>query len=120
MISGTPADVPSRRTVSAGVRFTPPRAGTFIYHTHVNEMRQQRAGLSGALLVLEPGARYDPGTDIVLMLSTPRRESEQRTILLNGSATPAPLELRVGTRYRFRLINIHTYRPAMRAELKMA
>jgi FtsP/CotA-like multicopper oxidase with cupredoxin domain len=102
------------------VRFTPPRAGTFIYHTHVDEIRQQRAGLSGPLLVLEPGASYDPTTDIVLMLSTPRKDDEQRTILLNGSATPAPLELRVGTRYRFRLINIHTYRPAMRVELKAA
>ena len=28
-------------------RFTPPRSGTFIYHTHVDEMRQQQAGLNG-------------------------------------------------------------------------
>ena len=26
------------------VRFTPPRAGTFIYHTHVDEERQEPAG----------------------------------------------------------------------------
>jgi FtsP/CotA-like multicopper oxidase with cupredoxin domain len=102
------------------VRFTPPRAGTFIYHTHVNDIEQQRAGLSGALLVLEPGASYDPSKDIVLMLSTPRLDAEQDRILLNGSLTPAPLELRVGTPYRLRLINIHTYRPAMRVELKGA
>ena len=31
-------------------RFTPPRAGTFVYHTHVNESRQQLAGLAGALV----------------------------------------------------------------------
>lgn len=102
------------------VRFTPPRAGTFIYHTHVNDIRQQRAGLSGALLVLEPGTTYDPSKDIVLMLSTPRMDAEQNKILLNGNLTPAPLELRVGTPYRLRLINIHTYRPAMRVELKSA
>ena len=102
------------------VRFTPPRAGTFIYHTHVNDIRQQRAGLSGALLVLEPGTTYDPSKDIVLMLSTPRMDAEQNKILLNGTLTPAPLELRVGTPYRLRLINIHTYRPAMRVELKSA
>jgi FtsP/CotA-like multicopper oxidase with cupredoxin domain len=100
------------------VRFTPPRAGTFMYHTHVNDIRQQRAGLSGALLVLEPGTTYDPSKDIVLMLSTPRMDAEQDKILLNGNLTPAPLELRVGTPYRLRLINIHTYRPAMRVELK--
>jgi len=102
------------------VRFTPPRAGTFMYHTHVNDIQQQRAGLSGALLVLEPGVSYDPSRDIVLMLSTPRLDSEQDRILLNGSLTPAALEMRVGTPYRLRLINIHTYRPAMRVELKGA
>ena len=102
------------------VRFTPPRAGTFMYHTHVNDIRQQRAGLSGALLVLEPGTTYDPSLDIVLLLSTPRMDAEQDRILLNGTLTPAPLELRVGTPYRLRLINIHTYRPAMRVELKSA
>ena len=62
------------------VRFTPPRAGTFMYHTHVNDIRQQRAGLSGALLVLEPGTSYDPSKDIVLMLSTPRADAEQDRI----------------------------------------
>jgi FtsP/CotA-like multicopper oxidase with cupredoxin domain len=102
------------------VRFTPPRAGTFIYHTHVNDIEQQRAGLSGAIVVLEPGALYNPRRDIVLMLSTPRLDVEQDRILLNGSLTPAPLELRVGAPYRLRLINIHTYRPAMRVELKAA
>ena len=40
------------------VRMTPPRAGTFIYHTHVDEETQQVAGLAGPLLVLEPGARH--------------------------------------------------------------
>jgi manganese oxidase len=102
------------------VRFTPPRAGTFMYHTHVNDIQQQRAGLSGALLVLEPGTTYDPSKDIVLLLSTPRMNAEQDRILLNGILTPAPLEMRVGTPYRLRLINIHTYRPAMRVELKSA
>ena len=28
-------------------RFTPPRAGTFIYHTHIDELRQQPAGMAG-------------------------------------------------------------------------
>ena len=102
------------------VRFTPPRAGTFMYHTHISDIRQQRAGLSGALLVLEPGASYDPSKDIVLMLSTPRADAEQDRIFLNGSVTPAPIQLRMGTSYRLRLINIHTYRPAMRVELKSA
>jgi FtsP/CotA-like multicopper oxidase with cupredoxin domain len=95
-------------------RFTPPRSGSFIYHPHADEVRQQQAGLSGALLVVDDPAVFDPAHDIVLLLSTPRREADQGThILLNGSMTPAPLELRQGERYRFRLINIHTNRPSM-------
>jgi FtsP/CotA-like multicopper oxidase with cupredoxin domain len=95
-------------------RFTPPRAGSFIYHPHADEVRQQQAGLSGALLVVDDPAAFDPGHDLVLLLSTPRRTAEGKDkILLNGSMTPAPLELRVGERYRFRLINIHTNRPSM-------
>ena len=41
-------------------RFTPPRSGTFMYHPHADEMRQQQAGLSGALLVVDELARFDP------------------------------------------------------------
>ncbi|HET9981935.1 MAG TPA: multicopper oxidase domain-containing protein [Longimicrobiales bacterium] len=98
-------------------RFTPPRAGTFIYHTHMEELRQQRAGLSGALVVIDPEATFDPATDIVLLVSTPRRDADRDRAFLNGSTSPAPLELRTGTRYRLRLINIHTYRPSLRIEL---
>jgi manganese oxidase len=32
------------------VRFTPPRAGTFMYHTHLNDEVQVPGGLSGPLL----------------------------------------------------------------------
>jgi FtsP/CotA-like multicopper oxidase with cupredoxin domain len=95
-------------------RFTPPRSGTFIYHPHADEVRQQQAGLSGALLVVDDPAAFDPAHDIVLLLSTPRREADQGDkILLNGSMTPAPLELKAGEAYRFRLIDIHTFRPSM-------
>ena len=95
-------------------RFTPPRSGTFIYHPHADEVRQQQAGLSGPLLVVDDPSALDPAHDLVLLLSTPRREADSRAkTLLNGSLTPAPLELRQGERYRIRLINIHTNRPSM-------
>ena len=94
-------------------RFTPPRSGTFIYHPHADETRQQQAGLSGAILVVDDPATFDPSHDIVLLLSVPRRDADRATILVNGSNTPRPLELRVGERYRFRIVDIHTYRPSM-------
>ena len=40
---------------SLTVRFTPPRAGTFMYHSHSNEIQQITSGLYGAIIVLEPG-----------------------------------------------------------------
>ena len=39
------------------VRFTPPRAGTFIYHTHLHDYRQLTSGLYGPLMVREGDAR---------------------------------------------------------------
>jgi len=98
-------------------RFTPPRSGTFIYHPHADEVRQQQAGLSGTILVVDAPERYDPEHDIVLLVSTPRRDADGATVLLNGSNVPAPRSMRVGERYRLRLVNIHTYRPSMIARL---
>jgi len=103
---------------SFDARFTPPRSGTFIYHTHVDEVRQQQAGLSGALLVLDDPASYNPDRDWVLLITIPRKREDVNTVvLLNGSATPAPREMRVGERYRLRFINAHTFRPSMRMRL---
>jgi manganese oxidase len=97
--------------------FTPPRAGTFIYHTHLDDTRQQRAGLSGALLVVDDPAAYDPSRDLVMLVTVPRKAADGDVVLLNGSSTPAPREFRVGERYRLRFINVHTYRPSMRMRL---
>ena len=98
-------------------RFTPPRSGTFIYHTHIDEVRQQQAGLSGPLLVLDAPETYDPAHDMVLMVTVPRTNPTAGAVLLNGSATPVTRELRVGERYRLRFINLHTFRPSMRMRL---
>jgi manganese oxidase len=94
-------------------RFTPPRAGTFIYHPHADEVRQQQAGLSGALVVVDSLENYNPERDIVLLISTPRLAADAGVVLLNGSKSPATRELRAGEHYRVRVVNIHTYRPSM-------
>lgn len=119
--SGTPthlAPVIAPRD-SFEVRFTPPRAGTFIYHSHVNEGRQQPAGLIGAIIVLAPGQRYDPATDLLAVFSSPIDSlDEARAVLINGRLDPVPLTLRVGTPYRLRLINITTARPGFRVSVR--
>ena len=98
-------------------RFTPPRSGTFMYHPHADEVRQQQAGLTGALLVVDDPAAYDPVHDILVLLTVPRNDADGTSILVNGSLTPRPLDLRVGERYRLRVVNVHTYRPSMIARL---
>jgi FtsP/CotA-like multicopper oxidase with cupredoxin domain len=99
-------------------RFTPPRAGTFMYHTHVDEVRQQKAGLSGVMIVLEPTATFDRATDLSFLITTPRLEANSAVVYLNGSMSPATIEMRAGTRYRLRVLNLHTFRPSMRFEVR--
>ena len=90
-------------------RMTPPRAGTFIYHTHVDELRQQKGGLYGALLVVDPKT-YDPASERVIVLgSVP---ADAGAVYFNGASEPT-MELEVGKTYRIRFVQIMTTRPAM-------
>ncbi len=87
--------------------FTPPRAGTFIYHSHQNELEQMHLGLYGPLIVLEPGTSFDPATDHIAIVSPDGPSSDSIGGLLNGSKNPGPIVMRAGTAHRLRLINIH-------------
>ncbi len=40
-------------------RLTLPRAGTFMYHTHMNDLEQLTSGVYGPIIVLERGRRFD-------------------------------------------------------------
>jgi FtsP/CotA-like multicopper oxidase with cupredoxin domain len=96
----TPVIPPGGKFVA---RMTPPRAGTFIYHTHWHDIEQLKGGLNGPLLVVERG-RYDPGVDQVFL--TAFGTDREKPLLVNGTRSPSPVEWRAGTRYRLRLINI--------------
>jgi FtsP/CotA-like multicopper oxidase with cupredoxin domain len=85
--------------------FAPPRAGTFMYHTHMNDLAQLSSGLYGALIVVPEGATFDPDTDEVFVLGRNGKRKDGE-LLLNGSTAPAPLEFHAGTRYRLRFIDI--------------
>ncbi|HZV76158.1 MAG TPA: multicopper oxidase domain-containing protein [Candidatus Babeliales bacterium] len=91
---------------SFDVRFTPPRAGTFIYHTHLNDVVQSMGGLSGPLIVLPPGERFDPATDHVIEISTPRNFANYFDLNVNGTLKPAALTVASGVPQRFRFINM--------------
>jgi FtsP/CotA-like multicopper oxidase with cupredoxin domain len=94
------------------VAFTPPRAGTYIYHTHMDEGPQLVTGMYGPLLVMEPGERRDPATDHVVMIGDALDGDSVPRLALNGRRAPAPLVLRAGATHRLRLINIHPAGPA--------
>jgi manganese oxidase len=92
---------------SFAVRFTPPRAGTFIYHSHFDEERQLGSGMYGPIIILEPGRRYDPETDRSWILSQagPTRGARRARVTLNGSRSPV-IEMRAKRLHRIRLIHI--------------
>jgi len=85
---------------------TPPRAGTFIYHTHWNDVRQLTGGMYGALLVLEPGQKYDPASDKVFVLGRSGTNEMHDPLVVNGSPQPGLMVLLPGQTYRFRFVNI--------------
>lgn len=86
------------------VRMTPDRAGTFIYHTHVDETVQLTSGLYGPLLVIEKGQARDTAERIFLLGDGgPQRDKPK---FVNGTAKPGPVNLSAGHSYRFRFISI--------------
>ena len=103
--SSTETTPPIASGASFVARMTPPRAGTFIYHSHWHEQRQLGEGLTGPLIVLQPGAKFDPATDKIFLFSRDGVETTE-PLLVNGSPQPAPISLTLGTTYRFRFINI--------------
>jgi FtsP/CotA-like multicopper oxidase with cupredoxin domain len=97
---------------SFAVRFTPPRAGTFIYHTHLHDYRQLSSGLYGPLVVVNADERFDSETDHVVVLGrngltseTPSILTDPDSVVINGVRRPT-LVMKAGTRHRVRLINI--------------
>ncbi|HYN81733.1 MAG TPA: multicopper oxidase domain-containing protein [Gemmatimonadaceae bacterium] len=87
-------------------RLTLPRAGTFMYHTHLNDVEQLTSGLFAPIIVLEPGQKFDPGTDHVFTAGWDGRRTPALITINGDSATGPPIEMAVGASHRFRFINI--------------
>lgn len=87
-------------------RMTPPRAGTFIYHTHSHDPLQLVNGVYGPLIVLEPGEKFDADHDRILVFSIGVYGPMGRMLLINGRPEPRVMRMKAGETYRLRLINI--------------
>jgi len=101
--SGMPAGrrAPIATGDTAWVHLEPPRAGTFMYHTHGEKGHELAQGLYGILLVLEPGASWDPMRDRVYLLGA-GGASRDAPPAINGLLEPPPERLESGGTYRLR------------------
>ena len=85
--------------------FRSPRAGTFIYHTHLNDVEQLTSGMYGAIVVLEPGTTYHAATDHLFVVGWDG-DADPPHLLVNGDSTPAPLVLAARVHHRLRFVFI--------------
>ena len=71
----------------------------------MDETEQLRSGLYGPLIVLEPGQSFNPDTDLVFVIGD-AIDGDYAGVTINGKRHPDPIELRVDTAYRIRIIDI--------------
>lgn len=83
------------------------RAGTFIYHAHMEDIYQISGGLYGPLVVLPEGETFDPETDHIQIFGwkTPEPAS-MADFELNGGSGGEVRTTTVGTKHRIRVIHI--------------
>ncbi|MBC8089854.1 MAG: multicopper oxidase domain-containing protein [Phycisphaerae bacterium] len=89
--------------------FTPPRSGTFPYHSHLNDRHQINSGMYGALIVTDKPRDLTHDHLIVVGGGGPEllKKNESPFALVNGRRSPAPLRLTVGEKHRLRVVTIH-------------
>jgi FtsP/CotA-like multicopper oxidase with cupredoxin domain len=103
------------------VRIIPPRAGTFIYHTHWHDDAQLTGGVHGPLIVMAPGETYDPTVDKSFLFSIgPLEPFGSAMLLMNGVPQPTTMKLKTGTMYRLRFMNITPALDNLRVSLRKA
>lgn len=108
-MAGAPVIAPGTSFVA---RFTPEYAGTFMYHTHMDDTWQLVGGLAGPLVVLPRGATYDPATDHIVMVTSPPDHAFGDRVSVNGYLENAPpIVMHAGVPQRLRLINMTVVNP---------
>ncbi len=89
--------------------FTPPRSGTFPYHSHLHEMRQISSGMYGAIIVSD--TPRDTTRDHLIVAGGGGLPEFYKlgpsTLLVNGRLKPAPIVMTVGDTNRLRIVSIH-------------
>ena len=95
---------------SFAAEFTPPRSGTFPYHSHLNELRQIGSGMYGAIVITD-GPR-DTTRDHVIVGGgggLPMFDKFGPAFaLVNGRRVARPIHMTVGDTNRLRIVSIHS------------
>lgn len=89
--------------------FTPPRSGTFPYHSHLHELRQIGSGMYGAIIVGD--APRDTLRDHVIVAGGGGLQVFEKEgpafLLVNGRSRPRPIRMTAGETNRIRIVSIH-------------
>lgn len=89
--------------------FTPPRAGTFPYHSHLADRLTIGSGMYGAIIVTDKPRDLTHDHLIVTGGGGPVVDASRESpyALVNGSRNPRPLDLTAGEVHRLRIVTLH-------------
>ncbi len=94
---------------SFAAEFTPPRSGTFPYHSHLHEMRQIGSGMYGAIVVTD--TPRDTTRDHVIVAGGGGLpvfyKQTPNFLLVNGRNIPKKIQMTAGDTNRLRIVSIH-------------
>ncbi len=82
--------------------FAPPDAGTFMYHSHLDDGWQIAGGVDGPLIVMPPGQHFDPASDHIVMISESYEKAGSPFVAVDGLLDPAPIAMTAGVPQRLR------------------
>lgn len=95
--------IPAGDTMS--VYITPPRSGTFMYHTHGEMGARLAQGLYGTLIVLDHGHELNPDTDRLFVFAS-RGATLDADAAINGRGKAPAEHFSAGRTYRLRFTHI--------------
>jgi len=87
-------------------RFTPRRAGTFMYHSHFDEAREELSGLDGTLIVRDSGAAISADDHVFFLKG--ERGAQAHPLEIDGQSNPDTVILHAGQTARLRILNLST------------
>jgi FtsP/CotA-like multicopper oxidase with cupredoxin domain len=91
--------------------FTPPRSGTFMYHSHVDDTRQQTAGLLGAMIIRDrPEGPRDDDHEF-LIKGWRARPNGPGPAEINGRLNPDTVVFHLGRTERLRFMSLSAFVP---------